>query len=243
MKTKTQISTLHKLKSLALVGVLTAVGAVTAHAVNVINNGDFTANASLFTDTTPNGWTGLTSNPGVPSSNPEVIPGWDLQYNVNGWCYYGINGPLTSVTYQNYWGPADPGGLTYMAFYPGAAGLASQALSLTANTSYTLSYQVASSQWNPGAVTYGVTIADGAATYYTTSAVANSAAFDTITATFTTPGTITGTPVISLADVAGPYSSAVAFANVSLEAVPEPTTMALAGLGLAGLLIFRRRTA
>jgi hypothetical protein len=228
---------MHKFKSIAIVGALTAGAVAAAHAQNLVANGDFTANASLFAYDN----VGIANGPNTPSANPSTIPGWDLLYQTYGWYYYGINGPLTGVTYPNYWGPATPGGLTYMFEYPGGAN-ASQNLSLAANTTYNLSYQVGASQWNPGACTYGVTIADGAATYYTASAVANSLAFDTITTTFTTPATITGTPVINLEDVAGPYSSAVDFANVSITPVPEPTTIALAGLGgLASLVALRRR--
>ena len=41
--------------------------------------------------------------------------------------------------------------------------------------------------------------------------------------------------------LASPYSYDVTFNSLVLSPVPEPTTLALAGLGLAGLLIFRHR--
>jgi hypothetical protein len=44
---------------------------------------------------------------------------------------------------------------------------------------------------------------------------------------------------IDPANVSGNYD--ITYSSITLSAVPEPTTFALAGLGAAGLLIFRRR--
>ena len=152
MKTTTQIGNLHELKSLALVGVLTVVGAVTAHAQNLIANGDFTANASLFNAQTGFGSIGYINEPNVVNSNPSTITGWDLQYAQYGWAYYGLNGAATGLPANgiNAWGPSNPGGLTYLFLYPGTYAIASQGLSLTANTSYQLSFDVAETAGSRG---------------------------------------------------------------------------------------------
>ena len=44
---------------------------------------------------------------------------------------------------------------------------------------------------------------------------------------------------IDPANVSGNYD--ITYSSITLSPVPEPTTLALAGLGAAGLLIFRRR--
>ena len=222
---------MHKLKSLALVGVLTVVGAVTAHAQNLIANGDFTANAALFNEQTGLPSTGYCTNPNVLSGNPAGITGWDLQYVTQGWAYYGLNGAATALGTPNQWGPSNPGGLTYMFLYPGPYGVASQVLSLAANTDYQLDFDVAQTATS-AAFSWGASIVDGATTYYSGTAVANNAAFNHVTATFTTLGSV-GAPTISLMNMDGDYTHAIDFANVSLVAVvPEPTTAALAGLGI-----------
>jgi hypothetical protein len=54
--------------------------------------------------------------------------------------------------------------------------------------------------------------------------------------TWTEPGTVPATPAIFFAnEPAGGFSVALS------PAVPEPTTLALAGLGAAGMLLFRKR--
>ncbi len=231
MRTKTQISIMHKLKSLALVGVLTAVGAVTADAANVIVNGDFTANASLFNEQTGLPSTGYCTNPNVPSGNPAGITGWDLQYVTQGWYYYGLNGEATTLGTPNQWGPSNPGGFTYMFLYPGAAN-ASQVLSLAANTEYQLDFDVAQTATS-AAFSWGVSLIDGATTYYNGTAVANNLAFDHVSFTFTTTASALS-PTITLFNVGADYTHAIDFANVILQPtpVPEPTTMTLAGLGI-----------
>jgi hypothetical protein len=44
---------------------------------------------------------------------------------------------------------------------------------------------------------------------------------------------------IDPANVSGNYD--ITYSSITLSVVPEPTTLALAGLGIAGLLAFRRR--
>ena len=232
MKAKIQ-STMHKLKSLAIVGVLAAVGAVSAHAASVLVNGDFTANASLFNAQTGFGAIGYINEPNVANSNPSTIPGWDLQYAVQGWYYYGLNGAATGLPENgiNSWGPSNPGGRTYMFLYPAAAN-ASQVLSLAPLTEYQLDFDVAQTATS-AAFSWGLSIVDGATTYYNGTAVANNLAFDHVTFTFTTTASALS-PTITLMNVNSDYQHAIDFANVTLQLapVPEPTTISLAGLGI-----------
>ena len=99
----------------------------------------------------------------------------------------------------------------------------------------------------PGVFSYSVSIADASQTYYAVTGLANAAAFDHVTATFTTPAALVGTPTIALQNLGSDYQHAVDFANVYLAVavVPEPATAALAALGivLAAGRWSRRRSA
>jgi len=166
---------------------------------NLINNGNFLANAFQFTN-----------SPGylLPwnSGNPSSITGWSNLSNL----LVGVNGTATSV--GDAFGPTSTGGDTYAFIQGGVNGLA-QNLTLTAYTTYQLDFDVAARAGNM--INYQVQIGDGSQVYFTVTNVANNAAFVHVTATFTTPSTLKGTPSIQLLELT-PGDNTVDFANLSL---------------------------
>jgi hypothetical protein len=179
---------------------------------NLIVNGDFMANALAFT-----AWPGYTGG-----ANPASITGWS---NINGG-NAGVNGPLTSV--GDPFGPTSTGGRTYAFIQHGVNGLA-QNLPLTSNATYQLDYDVAARAGNT--TRYQVEIRDATQTYYSVSNVlGNNAAFSHVTATFTTPSALNGTPSIHLYNLTVVLDNTIDFANVSLVPLRtnSPTTTSLA---------------
>jgi len=166
------------IKSLALAGVLTLVGAARTPAQNLIANGGFTANAAAFT-----------VSPGYTNGgNPATISSW-LIWGAGSSA--GLNGAGTGV--GNTFGPTTPGGRTY-AFLQYGGGLLGQYLTLAPNTKYRLDFEVAAKVGNTAQ--YRVVVAPSDSTgftglYYDSGVqTGNTAAFDHITAYFTTPATL-----------------------------------------------------
>jgi hypothetical protein len=201
--------------------------AITADAANVVVNGDFSANATAFT-----------TFPGYRSlgANPE-IQDWaftDLSGGAGG--NAGLNGTGTVTT---AFGPADQSAVGTYAFIQNGTALLSQGLTtLQPSQTYTISFQAANRNGNDGAVGR-VQIGDEAAVIYSSGDQSfSTAAFETVTTTFTTPASFTGTPSIQLYSfVAG--DNTVAYSNIVVEAIPEPSGALLLGIG--GLLSFARR--
>jgi len=222
---------MEKLKTLALVGVLTLVGAVTAHAQNLIANGDFTANAAGFTYNV-----GILGEGGV---NPLTITSWTA-----GAGNIGLNGPATGVVGAPYEPLNGPGGYTFAFIHWGStASTLSQTLSgaYTPNTQYELSFDAAGFRWLPSTA-FRVSIGDNTTTHVTTGALDSTllTSFTHFSSVFTSPAAFDGSSVITLVNLDA-NNCAVDFANVSLVAVPEPTTAALAGLGILLAGFIRRR--
>ncbi len=181
---------------------------------NLIVNGDFTANAVGFTN--PPGY--LLLSPG----NPSAIASWVANNPTYG---IGVNGPLTSV--GDPFGPTTTGGRTY-AFIQQGGGAISQSLPLLlTNQTYQLDFDVSGRSGLPNAG-YQVQIADSTQTIYTTNGIGTPAAFNHVTATFTTPALLNGTPSIQLL-LLSTNGISIDFANVSLIQVStnSPTTTAL----------------
>jgi hypothetical protein len=184
---------------------------------NLIFNGDFAANASAFTT-----WPGYTQPWNV--GNPAGIAGWINMSN----SLVGVNGAWVNFASPNPFGPADAGGRTCAFIQHGVNGLA-QNLTLTSNATYRLDYDVAARAGNTAS--YQIQVCDNTQTYYSVSnAPGNNAAFNHVTATFTTPTTLNGVPSIRLMNLTVSGDNTIDFANVSLVLTgsKSPTTTALA---------------
>ena len=235
LETKNRI-TMNKIKAISAAGILTMVGAVSTQAQNIVVNGDFTANAAAFAVA-----------PGLMGGgNPTSITGWTL-----GLGSLGVGGSATAAC--SGYGPANAGAYTFSFIHWGSvdgSSALSQVLSInyTPSTTYDLSFDAASFRWAPNHG-FRVSINDNSTTHFTTQVGAvdlDASATDTFnhyTYSFTSPASFNGPATLSVMNVEV-GNNAVDFANVSLVAViPEPTTTALASLGLllAGFNRWSRR--
>lgn len=199
-----------------------------AMAANIIVNGDFSSNAAAFT-----------SFPGyLGGSNPSSIDSWTITIISGG--NVGINGPGTSV--GEPFAPSATVGVDNFVFIQGGDAVVFQNLpTLLVNQEYSISVAAANRSGNPDAVGR-IQIGDSSTEIYSSGSMSfTTAGFQTITATFTTPASFTGTPSIQLYGFNVPGDNTVAYGNVVLEAIPEPGACVLAAGSLLGMLLRRRR--
>lgn len=215
MKTTQPTTIVRILATLALPGVLLALGAVRAPAQNMIANGDFTANAAGYVV-----WPGYMDPPGA--GNPTAISGW-INYLATA---MGVNGAATSV--GNPFGPTINANHTY-AFLQGM-GLLGQYLpaSYTTNAQYRLEFDVAGRMGEVN-VPFQVVIGETADHFTTGSLLADPGAFKHYAYTFTSPAVFDGGfggPSLRLWNLTG-GGEAINFANVSLVPLPLPGRLPL----------------
>ncbi len=182
-----------------LAGVAFVLACPRAMAANAVANGDFSANAALFT-----------TFPGyVGGANPAVIANWTHAGNC------GINGTGISTPF----GPASQALANYYAFIQGAGGSLSQAIPLLPNTTYFIGFLAANRASNATAAGR-VRIADSSTTYYDSGVtVWGTAAFALRTATFTTPNLTDGTITITLSNASPGGDNTVCYSDVSIDPV------------------------
>lgn len=194
----------------ALLAVAFIFEAASSYSQNQIQNGAFTANASTFTNF-----------PGyIGGSNPAGVTNWNAILGAS----VGVNGAAVGFSGSPF-GPSSAGSYTY-AFIQRVTGNTNglaQNLSLTANTTYQLSFDAAARAGN--SPQFLVQIGDINQVYVSSGNVnANNAAFNHYTYTFTTPATLAGTPTIQMYNLTSSSSDyTVDFANVSLAAVVPAT--------------------
>ena len=213
---------------------------------NLIQNGDFSANAAGFV-TFP-GYLGSGSN---PTTIPDFVSSSSNGGNVglNG---TGTDGAGSAFAPDGYGNPAFPSPSVFLFIQE--AGTATQSINLIAGDMYTISFLAAPRARNNG--TASVTLSNGSNTIYTTAVPDTSVGgtvFTQITANFTAPTTLTGSSTLMLDNLGGEASSpdfTEDFANLSLidnsppaAAMPEPSTYALLGVGALALCLVGRRTA
>ncbi|MEX1049522.1 MAG: PEP-CTERM sorting domain-containing protein [Akkermansiaceae bacterium] len=200
-------------------------------AASIIVNGDFSANASSFT-TFP-GYRGFGANPEIESWNfIDLSGGTGGNAGINGPDAVGVGepfGPTTTVDISNY------------AFVQNGTALIAQNLpTMLPNQEYSISIAAANRAGNPDA-TGRIQIGDGAMTFYSSGDQSfTTESFQTITATFTTPSSFNGFPSIQLYGFTS-GDNTVAYSNVVLEAIPEPTSVTLLGGALLFSVLRRRR--
>jgi hypothetical protein len=214
-------------------------------AANLVANGDFTATVGSFEV-----WPGYSGgvNASCPGhANPGFIQNWtEVAGGIN---TKGLNGAGTGTGCNSIWQPVDSpfapassAGYTFLFIQGGGGNDLGQYLTgLAPGTTYQLSYDVASRSGNAGI--YQVLVATDlsgspASKLYDSGAVAgNPSAFQHVTASFTTPATLTGTENIQLLNVSGAGDNTVDFANVTIlpaSYTSLPNSVASAQAVLAG---------
>ncbi len=116
-----------------------------------------------------------------------------------------------------------------------------QIIVLFSDTTYDISYLAASRSNNPNA-TGQVTISDDSTTYYDSGSQGwDNAAFQAVATQFSTGGSFDGNVVITLSNTSPAGDNTVNYSNIVVDAVPEPSTTALLGLGGLALILRRRK--
>lgn len=188
---------------------------------NIIVNGDFSVNASSFTT-----FPGYIAN----GSNPQ-IQGWGYTDLSSG--QVGINGAFTGVGAP--FAPTSTVGFSNYAFIQNGAYILQGLPTLLPNQEYRISVAAANRSTYPDG-SGRIQIGDGTMVFYSSGDQSFSTeAFQTITATFTTPATFNGTPSIQLYGFSD-GGDAVVYTNVVLQAVPESLSWdpGVTGTGTAG---------
>ena len=201
-----------KTKTLFLLGILTAIGVASAEAQNLIQNGSFELNVTGNYTYTPIDWTVSLS----------------LPLNAYNGVVENSQGPIGPTV------PAEDG--SYVWYDNGGTSL-SQSFATTSGDVYSLSFYAISAGGSPdinGVIKASIT---GNADQ-TWNNVQNVWTLET--EEFTATGSET---TLSLTQLYGGAHDNGAIDNVSvtLEPTPEPSTLTLAALGGASLLLFRRR--
>jgi len=201
----------------------------TAHAVERVVNGSFTANAANFKNTDATYGFVYCGAPGNPTSTGGVgtdtkgIKSWSMAGLGAGTNYFGSGGAATGLANKNYWGPTDCGNRTYaLVENTAVASHLYQTITTLPVGFYKIQYDVAC-QKNYSA-NYNVVLTNSTATdniYISGQNAASNSAFVTVTDYF---GCAVSTArTIYLQNLtAGIY---VCFANVSIQDAlpPAPT--------------------
>lgn len=208
-----------KRKLMALVACALALTAwVETASADLITNGNFQANAALYTV-----YPGYSNHGGgTESANPGDPTGWIGTYGS------GLNGVDLP---QFVFGPTDPTGARDFHFIQGT-GNTIQLLTLTAGQQYRVDFLAAASTFGP--TTLGVAVGDTPhGDYAQVGFTGSTAAFEASSLTFTAYG---GASYIKLFNSGVGGDHIANFSNVSMNAIPEPGTLALLAAGLSGLL-------
>ena len=168
-----------------ILAALCAMPLASLRAQNLVLNGRFTNNAAAFVI--------APGNANAPG-NPAAITNW---VNINGG-NVGLEGSGVGTT-STAFDPTTLGGNTFAFIQGGSNGL-SQSLTLAASTLYQLTFDAAAKAGN--SPQFQVVVSDSSQVYVTTGSVpGNNAAFTHYYYSFTTPGTITGTPSVHLVNL------------------------------------------
>ncbi|MEJ6780689.1 MAG: PEP-CTERM sorting domain-containing protein [Akkermansiaceae bacterium] len=197
-------------------------------AANVVVNGDFSVDATLFS-----------ASPGYTTSspNPTTIPSWTWVGTGGG---HGVNGTIVGM--HSPFGPTDNSATSTWGFLQGSGTAAiAQTIILSANTTYDISFLAANRGTNASAEGQ-VTIADDSTTYYDSNSTDwDNSAFESVVDQFSTGVSFDGNVVITLSNTSPAGDNTVNYSNIVVDAVPEPSTTALLGLGGLALILRRRK--
>lgn len=116
-----------------------------------------------------------------------------------------------------------------------------QTLTLTINTTYDISFLAAGRDAN-GDTKGRVVLADNSTPYYDSGITTwDTAAFQSLSSQFASGASFDGPVVLPLSNTSPAGDNTVNYSNIVVDAVPEPSTTALLGLGGIALLLRRRK--
>lgn len=182
---------------------------------DLITNGDFMANAALF------------------SGPPCYFGQWEAQNPANapGWTVAATGSGIQLVSYNSMFGPTDKTGVAAFYFIQGGSN-AIQTLTLTPGQQYQVDF-LAAAAVAYGTTTMGVAVGDSTwGDYVQDGFQGSTAAFEARSFTFTARDAAAYIKLFGT----GNGGTIADFSHVSMNAIPEPGTLALLAAGLSGLL-------
>lgn len=216
----------------------------------IVRNGDFSANASSFVYNP--GWEGQTGG-GFGSGNPAIADWIAAGNTANGGTDSGVNGSPGYASFNQFGPdstkpnsgipPLQPRIYGFIQQNGPEKGTLTQDINLIPFTTYKLTFEAAQRSGDSGLAFGSVTVkAGGAALVVDTLSGLNSTAFTTYTDTFTT-GSDASLASIVLMNTSGIGTGrTVAFTNISIIAIPEPSTIAFLSLTFIVFLFLKRRS-
>ncbi|MGC9259195.1 MAG: DUF642 domain-containing protein [Phycisphaerae bacterium] len=199
---------------------------------NMIQNGDFSANAASYT-----------TSPGYSTAGYQTSPNGPTGWTISD-VHVGVNGPGTGFSAEPF-APTSTSGVNDFVFIQNQNVNLYQTVATTAGQAYTLTYDAAARSGETADV-LNVILTDATNSNQITiqTPAISDASFTPFTLDFVAPSLSTTVEFLNQtanSPITGGFT--VDVSNISLAAVPEPATLGVFAIGGLGLLLLKRRKA